>query len=559
VAPIFDDLEVGKRALLAQQAVLNTVGHNLANAATPGYTRQRTELASVLTQNGVEVTAVHRIRDRYLDFSLMTENQALGQYQAQQGILDRLQAIFNDPPGTGLGSMLDDFFQGFADLSVNPTDQALRVTLRDSGARLASSIRSVQSRIDRLKGDLGTQIQEKVTAANGLLGQIAELHRQILARSGGPPPNDLLDKRDQLVDQLNQIIGVSATDRTDGTVQLAVTGTGVLLVDGTLTASLKATINPGTDSLDLTAGTVAVVPQGGELAAVLTARNSPTGPVKQAASDLDTLAHAIIAEVNRLHASGTGLTENASLTALTAVSSPSVALTAAGLAFPPGSGSFKVIVHDATGAVKSSVTVSVTAGTTTLNDIATAINGDPDLSATITGGTLTVAAAAGDTFAFAGDTSGTLMALGLNTFFTGSSAADIALNPVIAADANKIAAAQADPAGLVHPGDGANALALSQLRTALVMSSGTATFSDFFGTTVSRVGSQMHEANDALDRQQAAVQVVQSLQQQTSSVSTDEEMIALTQSQNAYAAAAKYIGTVEDMMKTLLDMMTVTV
>jgi flagellar hook-associated protein 1 FlgK len=200
----------------------------------------------------------------------------------------------------------------------------------------------------------------------------------------------------------------------------------------------------------------------------------------------------------------------------------------------------------------------VTAGVTTLNNIATAINADPDVSATISGGKLTITAGGGDTFTFAGDTSDTLMALGLNTFFSGSGAADMALSPEIAADANKIAAAQADPTGLVHPGDGANALALAQLRTKLVMSGGTANFSDFFGTTVARVGSQMSEANDAVDRQQAAVQVVQALQQQTSSVSTDEEMIGLTQSQDAYAAAAKYIGTVQEMIKTLLNMMTVT-
>jgi flagellar hook-associated protein 1 FlgK len=552
---ILDNLEVGKRALIAQQVVLNTVGHNLANAATPGYSRQRALLVPVQPQGGVDVALIQRIRDRYLDFSLMAESQALGQYQAQQGLVQRLQAVFNDPPGTGLSSMLDQFFQGFGALSVSPTDQALRVTLRDRGDQLASTMQGLRSRLDQLKTDLTTQIQEKVTAANGLLAQVADLHRQILASGGGPPPNDLLDKRDHLVDQLGQIIGVSATDRPDGTVQLAVTGTGVLLVDGAATAPLTATINPGTDSVDLTAGSVAVTPQGGALAAALTARNLPTGPVKQATSDLDSLAHSIIAEVNRLHASGTGLTEHAALTALNPVSSAAVALTAAGLLFMPGTGSFKVIVHDATDAVSSSVTVSVTAGVTTLNDIATAINTDPDLSATISGGKLTVGAAAGHTFTFAGDTSDTLMALGLNTFFSGSVARDMTLNPVIAGDANKIAAAQADPAGLVHPGDGANALALGQLRTKLAMSGGTATFSDFFGTTIARVGSQMREADDAVDRQQTAVQVVQSLQQQASGVSTDEEMIGLTQSQSAYAAAAKYIGTVQDMIRTLLNMM----
>jgi flagellar hook-associated protein 1 FlgK len=555
VSSILDNFEVGKRALMAQTSVLNTVGHNLANAGTPGYTRQRAELAPVRTQNGVEVTSIIRIRDRYLDFSVMTESQNLGRDQAQQGLLQRLEAAFNDPPGTGLSSTLDQFFQGFQALAVNPSDQALRVTVRDDGEHVASAIQDLAGRIAQVKTDLTTQIQGDVTKVNGLLTQIAELHRQILASGGGPTPNDLLDKRDQLVDQLNQVIGVTATDRPDGTLQLAVTGTGILLVDGTLTAPLTATLNPVTDSIDLTAGAIAVTPQSGELGAAVAARNSPTGPVKQAASDVDSLARTIIAEVNRLHASGTGLTEHTSLTALSAVSSSSAPLTAAGLAFTPVSGSFDVIVHDAAGAVASRVTVPVTAGVTSLDDIAAAIGANPDLSATVSGGQLTIAAASGKTFTFANDTSDTLMALGLNVFFTGSGAGDIALNPMIAADANTIAAARADANGLVHAGDGANALALGQLPSQLTMGGGTATFSDFFGTAVGRIGSLASQANDAVDRQGAALQAVQSLQQQTSAVSTDEEMIALSQAQNAYAAAAKYIGTVQTMIQSLLDMM----
>jgi flagellar hook-associated protein 1 FlgK len=299
---------------------------------------------------------------------------------------------------------------------------------------------------------------------------------------------------------------------------------------------------------------VAVTPQGGELAAVMTARNSPTGSIKQATADLDSLARSIISEVNRVHANGAGLTGFSSLTAVNAVSAPATPLSAAGLPFTPGSGSFTVLVHDAAGATKSSVTVPVTAGVTTLNAIAAALNADPDLNASISGGRLTVAAGAGDTFAFTGDTSDTLMALGLNTFFAGSGARDITLNPAIAADANKIAAAQPDANGLVHPGDGANALVLAGLASRLVMNGGTATFSDFFGTVIGGIGSQMREASDAVTRQQAAVQVVQSLQQQTSGVSTDEELIALTQSQTAYAAAARFIGTTQNIIDELLNM-----
>ncbi len=555
---ILGSLQIARSALLSQQTALNTIGHNLANAATPGYTRQRTEFAPAAPQLGVDVQTIRRIKDRFLDFSLLTEQQGLGKAQSQAGMLQRLQAIFNDQPGAGLSSMFDQFFQTFQDLSVNPADQALRVAAESQGERIAGTFQGLRARVDQLKGDLTTEIQNRVTDANSLLTQIADLHRQIIASRGGPPPNDLLDRRDQLVTQLAQIIGVSVTDRADGTVQLAVAGTGVLLVDGTSSALLTATLNSGTDTVNLTAGasSLAITPSSGALASVVTARNSATGAVKQAASDLNTLASSLIAEVNRIHASGTGLTESQSLTTVNAVSAPTAALTAAGLAYTPVTGSFQVIVHNASGAVMSSATIPVTAGATTLNDIQAALSAVPNLTATISSGKLTVTAAAGDTFTFAGDTSDALMALGLNTFFTGSDALGIAVNPLVANDVTKIATAQADAGGLVHAGDGSNALVLARLRTKLAMGSGTATFTDFFATTVGRIGSQTRDAMQALDRQQTSVQVVQNLQQQTSGVSTDEEMINLTQSQNAYAAAARYATTIQSVLDTLLHMAT---
>src|SRR5262245_41462565 len=267
---IFDNFEAANRALMAQQAVLQTIGHNLSNAGTPGYTRQRVDLAPVKNQYGVEVTGIHRIRDRYLDFSVMAEGQTLGRYQANQAALQRLQAALNDPPDTGLTSVLDDFLQSFQALAVDPTDQALRITVRDDGARLASTIRELRARIDQLQSDFSTQIDQNVTQANDLLGQIAELNRQIQASNGGPTPNDLLDKRDQLVDRLNQIVGVSATDRTDGTVQLAVTGTGVLVVDGVRSTPFAATYDSLTDSVQLSVDGLDVTPRGGALSALLT-------------------------------------------------------------------------------------------------------------------------------------------------------------------------------------------------------------------------------------------------------------------------------------------------
>lgn len=549
---IFGSLHLGRRSMAAHQAVVNTTGHNLANAATPGYSRQRAELVPPATGGGVDLRQIQRIRDRFLDLSLLTEQQTLGKSEAQDALLRRLESVFNDPPGAGLSAMLDQVFQGFQELSVSPTDQTLRTAVKDKAELLTATFAAQRARVDQIKDDLTTEIQQRVTSANSLLTEIAEMHRQIIAARNGPAPNDLLDRRDRAVAELTKIVGVTGTDRADGTVQLALTGSGILLVDGTATAPLTATLNGATDVVDLTAGAQAITPKGGALAAAVEARNTATGAVKRAISDLNSLARAVAAEVNRLHASGTGLTEHTSLTAVNAVTSSAAALTAAGLAETPVSGSFKVIVHDGAGAVSSTVTVSVTAGTTTLEDVRAAIDADPSLTATISGGKLTIAAAAGTTFTFAADTSDALMALGLGTFFTGTDARSIAVNPLVANDVTKIAAAAADSANLVHAGDGANALALARLRTKLAMNSGTSTFVDFYGAAVGRVGSLAREASQALDRQQATVQLVEGLQQQASGVSPDEELINLSQSQAAYAAAARFIATVSEMIETLL-------
>jgi flagellar hook-associated protein 1 FlgK len=555
---IFGSLHLARRALGAHQVAVDLAGHNIANAATPGYSRQRAELVPSAGVGGADVATISRMRDRFLDFSLLTEQQTLGKNRAQEGILERLQAVFNDPPGEGLSATLDQLFESFQELSVTPTDQAVRAMVKDRGDRLGQTFQLMQRRVDQLKGDLTTEIQQRVSEANAFVTQIGDLNRQIMTTRGTSPPNDLLDRRDALVARLTEIAGVTATDRADGSVQLALTGTGVLLVDGASTLTLTATVNTTTDTVDLTAGTqpITVTPKSGALAGVMEARNLATGAVKQAATDLDTLARTIALEVNRLHASGTGLTEHTALTAVNAVSSSAVALTAAGLPFTPVTGSFNVVVHDTAGALVANVAVTVTAGVTTLDDLRAAIDAIAGVGASISGGKLTITADANRTFTFAADTSDTLAALGLNTFFTGSTAAGLALNPLIAADATKIAAAKVDAGALVHAGDGANALALAQLRRKLAMASGTQTFTDFYGSTVARVGSLARDATEAVSRQEAAVLVVQGLQQQTSGVSIDEELLNLSQSQSAYAAATRYASTINDMLQTLLTMAT---
>ena len=553
---ILGSLHMARRTMAAHQIAVDTAGHNLANAMTPGYTRQRAELVPAGAGGGVDVDRIERIRDRFLDFSLLSEQQTLGKQRAQDGLMQRLEGVFNDPAGEGLSASMDQLFQELEALSAHPADQAARVTVVGAADRLSQTFRLMRERIEQLKRDVSTELHQRVTDANSLITQIADLNHKIVNARASGTPNDLFDRRDALVSQLTEIVGVAATDRDDGSVQLALSGSGVLLVDGDRTALLTATFDGASDTVNITAGTtaVAVAPRGGALAAILEARNLPGGILKQAGSDLDSLARSVALEVNRLHSTGAGLTEFTSLTATNSVTSSAAALTAAGLPFTPVSGSFRVIVHDATGAVTADTSVNVVAGTTTLDDVRTAIAAIAGLSASITNGQLTISAAAGSTFAFGADSADALPALGLNTLFTGSSAGSIAVNPVIAADPTKLAAAKPTAAGLVRAGDGSNALALARLRNARPMASGTQTFTDFYGATVARVGSEARDAAEGVSRQEAAVRVVQGLQQQVSGVSTDEEMINLSQSQSAYAAAARYATTINALMNTLLNM-----
>jgi flagellar hook-associated protein 1 FlgK len=555
-ANILGSLHMARRTMAAHQVAVDTAGHNLANAMTPGYTRQRAELVPAGGSGGVDVDRIERVRDRFLDFSLLTEQQTLGKQRAQDSLLQRLEGVFNDPAGEGIGAAMDMLFQEFEALSVNPTERAARQTVVTSGDRLAQNFRLMRERLDQLKRDLSTETYQRVADANALITQVAELNRKIVDTRASATPNDLLDRRDAIVAQLAEVVGVSATDRDDGSVQLALTGSGVLLVDGDHTALLTAALDGSTDTVNVTAGATAipVAPRSGALAAVLEARNLPGGVLKQAASDLDTLAGAIVLQVNRLHASGAGLTGFTSVTSTNSVTASNVPLTAAGLPFTPVSGSFRVLVHDATGAVTADSTVNIVAGTTTLDDVRAAIAGIAGLSASITNGRLTISAAAGSTVSFGSDTSDALPALGINTFFTGSTAGSIAVNPVLSADPSKVAAARADAAGLIRAGDGSNALALARLRLARPMAGATQTFTEFYGSTVARVGTQARDAAEGVSRQEAAVRVVQSLQQQVSGVSTDEEMINLSQSQTAYAAAARYATTINELIGTLLEM-----
>jgi flagellar hook-associated protein 1 FlgK len=284
-------------------------------------------------------------------------------------------------------------------------------------------------------------------------------------------------------------------------------------------------------------------------------RNSTTDGLPAALANLDALAQGMIAEVNRVHASGAGLSLIGTQTGGVTVAAPAAPLATAGLSPAPVNGTLTIGIFDAAGALVSSGNVVIDPTTMSLNALAAAIDALPDVASSVSGGRLVVNAEnVANRLAFT-DTSSTLAALGVNSFFTGTNAATIGVDPALVADPYRVAAAQADfTTGLVSPGDGRNALALQALADSPFLGGGTQTPATFLGASGAAIGASARNAHARMDTQQVLLAAAEAQRQSRSGVNLDEEMADMVRFQHAYEASARYISTVDEMLQTLLGM-----
>jgi flagellar hook-associated protein 1 FlgK len=309
-------LTIGTGALAAAQAGLLTAGHNIANANTAGYNRQRVEFATNVPQytgsgyigQGVHVASVRRQYDALLGAELAGAQAQASHSQAWLDQLSRIDALLADP-GTGLSSAIDEFFAGVHDVAASPSDPAARQNLVSSANALASRFHELDTQLSTLRRSTNQRIEATVGDVNTIAAQIAQLNRQILAAgttgAQAQPPNDLLDQRDQLVAELSEKARVSVVvaDNGDYDVFLA---NGQALVQRDRAFAL--TVRP--DPLDaqnvqvgLQTGATLVVYRasdlaGGELGGLLAFRDQTLGAAQDS---LGRLALALGAAFNEQH------------------------------------------------------------------------------------------------------------------------------------------------------------------------------------------------------------------------------------------------------------------
>jgi flagellar hook-associated protein 1 len=228
----FQGLETARRGMYTQQTALQVTGHNISNANTPGYTRQRvnftqTEPYPAAAMNrpnipgqmgtGVEAGSIQRVREGFLDTQFREENNKFGYWNTKSEALAKMEDIMNEPSENGLSKTLDRFWQSLQELSVHPKDDGARSVVRQRGEAISDTFNYLSNSLNAIRDDHRNQIDLTVKEINSLTTQINNINSQINEiEPHGYLPNDLYDERDNLVDRLSQLVNIKVTPVKSG-------------------------------------------------------------------------------------------------------------------------------------------------------------------------------------------------------------------------------------------------------------------------------------------------------------------------------------------------------
>jgi len=248
----FFGLEMGRRALDYFRRGMETAGHNISNADVDGYSRQRVEAGSsapfadpALNRpatpgqigTGVQIEAIRRLRDAFLDAQYREEMSTLGYWETMEEAVNNIELFVNEPAGEGLKTALDNFWSSLEELSKRPDNAAAREGVIQNAKNLTVFLGQLSKNYEQYRTSLNQDLGSLVTEANSLIDQIAALNEKIAQVKGvGGNPNDLLDRRDLLTEKLSELVDISVStplQEQDGDYKIDLHGK--VLVQGTNT------------------------------------------------------------------------------------------------------------------------------------------------------------------------------------------------------------------------------------------------------------------------------------------------------------------------------------
>lgn len=540
----FMGLELGKRALQAQNRSMEVIGHNIANANTEGYSRQRAEqvvthpytkpsmnLPSGAGQigTGVKVASINRIRDEFVDARIRTESRELGYGEKMKEGLYELELIFNEPTEYGIRENLDEFWISLQELINNPESMVVRNNIVQRGLALTESINYVSEQLLEYRKDLDTQLDYRVTDINSLAEKIADLNFQIAQVEGtGKKANDLEDTRDLLLKNLSRLADFRIVKDDRGQVSVSLGGRRLVQGDYYQTIHTEATGEGGRLELTWADTGAPVKVTSGEIRGIMDIRDEVVPEYKDS---LHELTHNLVSYFNQQHYLGIDLDGN-------------------------DGEDFFVYTND----MKTDMDIMKMVEDRIDNYEGRLLQEELEVLELHYGmveRTFHTKEEIAQLLELPQESvnkylDDALLKLGLKDLHTlNEPARYISLNQDIIHDPRMIAAAH-DSDGL--PGDNNNAIELANVFTTRFLDQGTSTFNEHYTSTISTLGVRRQSAENLVENQEHLLHQLENWQESIAGVSLDEEMANLIRYQHAYNAAARLINVTDQILETLMGL-----
>ena len=616
----FSGIELGKRSIMAHTDAITTAGHNISNANTEGYSRQRVQIKEFdplykpdleraerpgLIGQGVDVQSINRIRDELLDQRIVGQANQESYWDTRSKYYTMIEQIYNEPDDISIRSNMDKFWESWQELSIHPESRAARQAVVTRAETLTDSIKQRWEGLDGIGKLIDGDIEATVKQVNSLSKQIAAVNDEIVrTRAMGDNPNDLLDRRDLLVDKLSQLINISTDQRDNDEFMVHVDGR--VLVQGSVSRQID--LEPRYDDTGFSKLVWAdtrndAVFKGGSLGALVELRDVD---VRNEIQSLNTMTMNFADLVNDVHRNAVGANHVTGLDFF--VQHPFVE-NANGNFDRDGDGTLdSSFVFRFTGknaldmqqqvGIEGVMTLSGTNGnvqipyfhTDTVETVIARINdstsevkayldknnhlvlkattaqdmSNPDFvirhvedSGYFLAGYAGVLNDSGAAGAYDFGRSDAVNALAGGSQFAVAPvvnpSAYIEVNAEIKNDVMSVAAGYEDAAGNSPSGDGRAAVEIAAIRNTSVMVGGMRTFDDYFADTVTNVGLKGEQAETNLITQNSIMDDLRTLRDSISGVNIDEELAEIMKFQHGYNAAAKFITVWDSLVDTVIN------
>lgn len=619
MASSFAGIEIGKRSLMAHSTQIETAGHNISNAGTEGYSRQRVQVstfeplyrpdlerAQVAGQigQGTTVESISRVRDELLDTRIVAQMNEESYWDTRSKYYSMIEQIYNEPDEISVRSNMDKFWQGWQELSLDPSSTAAREAVVTRGQSLTNSIKQQSKSLTAIAVQINGDIDATVQQVNNLSRQIAAVNCEIVrSQAMGDNPNDLMDRRDLLVEKLAQLINVTV-DRSDPD-EFMVHTDGQIIVQGSLPRQIEEVAdvnNHGYVSLRWQDTQIAADFKGGTLGALMELRDKD---IRSQMQSLNTMTLNFADMVNDVHRNAVGKNNTTGLDFFTehpfventngnydrdgdGVEDASYIFRITGtnalrpqeqvglegtMTFSSANGNVTVAYHpsdtiedivnrinDSDGEVKayldrnSNLVLKATAAESMSNpDFVIRHVEDSGMFLAGYAGILRQSGAAGAYDFNRADAVASLAGAQFAVTPVMNPSEYVTVNVQIQRDVQNVAASLVNSQGMADPADGRAAVEISAIRNSKVMVGTQRTLDDYFADTITQVGLKGEQAENQLASQNAIMNDLRDLRDSISGVNIDEELADIIKFQHGYDAAAKFISVQSEMLDTLIN------